>query len=135
MAKRKVSDKTARLLRKVKKTILSRPNQYRQDQWHCGTAMCIGGHIVMQAIPDVQAMAEGDDYWPSIHGCRLEEGWEELALRILGVDPFDYTSLFAQFPEDEWPEPFCSDWDKAVSRKDRAEVAARRIDHFIATGE
>lgn len=132
-----IPEKAAKLLRRVKREILAKPNSYRQDVWNCGSAACIAGHAIALTIPSVRPLKDEDgDTYPSIDGCKLNEDWEDLANRVLGLD-YDHFdgSLFTADPELDWPEPFAEEWRKAASREDKAKIAARRIDHFIHSGE
>lgn len=137
-----------KLLRKIQKHILAEPKRYEQnvtitygipgeeivaDESNpepellkaggfapCGTAACIGG-------------------WGQLLGMKRPSktfNWEQ-ARRALGLDHSQAAKLFAySFETDEihsWPEKFRLAYAKAKTQRQKARVAVRRIDHFIAT--
>lgn len=139
----RVKPRVAKLLQDVKRQILRDPNSYNQGSWHCGTAMCIAGHVCFQSGLVDGTQKQGSAIWPTLHGICLGEDdkWEELAMRALGLDPDDFTSLFDGDGE-QWPEPYGARWRQAEDtlkgaalRKAVAKIAADRIDYFIRTGE
>lgn len=130
-----VSLKAAKLLLKIKRHILAHPDTYRQDEWHCGTAACIAGHAaLLSGLADSVAIDLDGAARPVRNGRILNEDWEDLGYEALGRRASN-SSLFSGSPVFSWPEPFNTDWKQANTRKARAQVAARRIDYFIRTGE
>jgi hypothetical protein len=140
MAKKNfVGAKGARLLRRVAKHILAEPRRYNQndiisrgqpgepyiDDLHtfpkCGTVACIGGWInilTMKRLP-----SETD-----LHKRHLA--------RVLGVPRKNLAHLVAGIDAwDGWPQELNNAYDAASTPRERAKVAAARIEHFIKTGE
>lgn len=125
------------LLQKIKRRILRRPDTFRMDHWNCGTAACIAGHacamngqVVDRRGWVYNSLAEAKKVFPRRTPIDAE------ATRHLGITFSQFRSLCewdsdAQVPY--WPEPFRSRFKKARLRKDRAKIAADRIDRFIAT--
>ena len=142
-----VSSKGLRLLRKVKAAILANPRAYRQDQWHCGTAMCIAGHICFMSGQVVGAekrnitglFGDVEKAWVPV----LADGtvvsmanWERIAVNEIapiGAGYIACENLFSHAAA--WPEPFASEFRRARTYAARADVAARRIEHYITEGE
>jgi hypothetical protein len=142
-----VSKKAASILRRAKDSILKQPEKYDQGNF-CGTAFCIAGHIIAN---------EKSDQWKTILKSYRQE--RLLTLKELGIESKPYlqyellsggftTSILAQkilgeniyiyslFDDaNKWPDPFAEEFYRAITDKERAEVAARRIEHFIETGE
>jgi hypothetical protein len=54
------------------------------------------------------------------------------AAKILNI-PHQVTDLL--FYKFEWPAYYIREWNKAKSIKKRAEIAVKRIEHFIRKGE
>lgn len=114
------------LLLKVKEAILADPKTYDQENW-CGTACCIAGHAVAIAQPSLYLGARDG----MGGGAAIVYDAANLALDLYG---YEFDKLCAS--GDNWPEPFASEYCEADAAGDagqRAAVAARRIDHFIAT--
>ena len=109
------------LLREVKAHILADPDSFRMDQWSCGTAHCIAGWaLLLSGVPiDVEAGLTVSDEFPSI-----------VAREVLQIDGKQGHRLFH---EPAWPIDFFERHFNARTRRKRAEIAAKRIDHFIAT--
>lgn len=115
------------LLLKVKSAILAEPLKFDMTDWFtpdsespCGTAACIAGHAVAISI-GAASLNEGQRYWvdelvsiAEILGCH----WEQ-------KDRLCYVP--------QWPLNFQSRYQFADSRQERANIAADRIDFFIAT--
>jgi hypothetical protein len=125
------------LLKKVKEYITAHPNRFVMDNFlikqregetifdaddgkevkfdQCGTAACIAGWTCLIAT-------EG----------KVREGTniQRKAGRLLGISPGKQDNLFFTC---NWPEHFVSQYLKAATQSSRAKIAARRIDHFIAT--
>lgn len=132
-----ITDEGVKRLRQVKKLILMTPGLYNQKYWCCGTALCIAGHAAMMADPDME-LACPDPSFPTIMAPLNEDGyadhaeWKVRGRAALGIADGQERRLF-DHPED-WPYPFCVDYDNAGTPAERAKVAARRIEHFIKTG-
>ena len=60
----------------------------------------------------------------------------EIARKALGIKDTDDPNLLRDlFFFTHWPEPFCEDYGKAKDNPHaRAQIAAKRIKHFIDTG-
>lgn len=101
------------LLLKVKEQILKEPPLFDMTTWSaktpCGTSHCIGGWAL--------SLYEGVD---------KNIPYEE-ALEIA------WTEAGRLFYKDSWPDGLRTDYYLASTDDQRAEVAARRIDLFIAT--
>lgn len=137
-----ISDEGIKILRRAKRAILADPQSYRQDEWHCGTAMCIAGHVCFQSGRVLTSKVDGSYFVNKVHVPVFTTGrvgtlrdWEDVAVAALGSSIEHTESLFDGSPSREWPEPFGSEFENARTLKARAEVAARRIEHFIKTGE
>lgn len=127
------------ILRQVQKRIANDPNSYRQDEWHCGTAACIAGHICMTRKDATIVKSEfNSGYELRING--VGRPFMMTAAETLGVDVNALSSLFSgspsesEYPYEQWPQPFADEWRRARTRAAKAAVAVRRIDHFIETG-
>jgi len=131
------------LLLKVKEKILAEPSQFVMSAWftdqsrldiirtndlhrtiaNCGTAACIAGWIV--------TLSRGET--PSIAYKVASESFSSVrshAAVLLGVSKEETDSLFGlQY----WPQEFWVKWKAAKTIKQRAKVAADRIDNFILT--
>lgn len=128
-----LSKETVKKLRIVEKAILAQPQFYEQGAWvseisSCGTTCCIAGWVDFifngKKVHEERAkrlkeafLFEAEDEWTSVarEGLGLDGGWRLFADSI------------------EWPEPFCNGYEDAKTPKQRAKVAAARIEHFIAT--
>jgi len=122
---------TISLLRRVKRKILSKPKSFDMDSWaspdsnvECGTTGCIAGWVVMLTHPDVQEQVKHYDDG-------LVE-WENRAIKELRISQTQAHSLFH---DEDWPERYKEKFYDAFSAKERARVAANRIEHFIRTGK
>lgn len=111
-----------KLLRKIKKHILEEPKRLRMWGWvsksrrsPCGTAACIGGWAVILSGKYSQEM-NSDDI-------------RKKAQRLLGFRGMKAARLFGP---DFWPDQFHAGIS-GNGKKRTAEVAAKRIEHFIKT--
>lgn len=121
------------LLREIAEVIMSKPNHFNMNSWHCDTQHCIGGWAqVLSNAPqtkDPEAMANllGIEFVRETDRDIVDEG------DIHAAEGCQAGRLFYQ---ENWPEEFivCGDDDcpDHPYRSD-AEAAAHRIDHFIAT--
>ncbi len=120
------------LLRKVKRKILSKPKSFDMNFWasrdsraECGTVGCIAGWVLMLSRPRFQESVRAGVY----NALRLD--WKMEAARELGIEDDQASPLFF---EEFWPTRYINKFSKARSNKQRARVAANRIEHFIKTG-
>lgn len=131
-----------KLLKEIKEWLLSHPSKYNQDTWvnskgidkkrfegdytgeACGTACCIGG----AAIVISGKYGTWDKVARDIYDARIRA--YDTASKLLGLDQYQSHRLFYK---DAWPVEFFRAYVDAKGPKERAEVAARRIDHFIDT--
>ncbi len=136
------------LLRHVQEKIKAEPDLYDQGTWatqcalpdpgrrvDCGTACCIAGHLV-QEDPSFKGFLYNMGS-PNAYTFRDKRGVEQnimgfAATMLQGVE--SVFTLFSGAPEDSWPEPFRSQWIRAVTPRMKAVVACAMIDHVIATG-
>jgi hypothetical protein len=111
-----------RLLRKVQKQILAQPEAfdmtYVTNREDCGTVCCIAGWTcVLVGVPENRASMD-------------------VAQEILDLNTAQASRLFTT-SEHEWRERWPKRFDRAYYRandaKQKARIAARRIDHFIKT--
>lgn len=114
------------LLRKVQSAILAEPEKFdmsaffrKAEKPECGTTACIGGWAIALSknrMPSISMdnSSTNDDRAERLLGLSCEQGW---------------TLLYDRW----WPEPFRKQYKKAQTAKQRAEIAAKRIGHFIAT--
>lgn len=135
-----------RLLRSIQRAILKEPKQFQMDAWfatqdtdpswydpdmpakipNCGTAACIGGWAIALTLkknPD-KARSYTD---------RRTMGTFNRAQKVLGLEGNMASRLFI---EDNWPDPYKKLYNRYTEKKQwkrRAQVAVRRIDHFIKT--
>jgi len=130
---KKLRKKAILLLRRVKAKILKNPTAFGMDLWarrsgraECGTIGCIAGWVLMLSRPGLQ---ESVRY--GFHKT-FDLDWKEEATRELGITDNQPFSLFF---EEFWPTRYASKFSKARSNKQRARVAANRIEHFIRTGK
>lgn len=111
------------LLLQVKEKILQEPENFGMRCWDgenslgekCGTAHCIGGWGMF------------------LLGCPCNWSIEQLR-KAFNVP--DGTGIDRLFVVDRWPQQFREAYDAARENKDLrvcAKIAAKRIDHFIAT--
>lgn len=131
------------LLEQIKARILAEPDAFRMDTWSCGTAHCIAGWAL---VLNNLSIANPDDHAVNQ---RLTDGRRPIAVAatLLGLDggeegEWDETEAVRLFCTYAWPERFEDRYDESYDdgpddlpsrRRARAEIAAERIDHFIAT--
>lgn len=128
-----------KLLRQVKKHILKNPARLYMDEgiligepgdqlsdWRtsrrfaeCGTAACIAGWACVLSGSDPKRLVNSP--WVTI---------SRKAKKLLGIKG-DPNFLFY---ENQWPAKFADAFECATTAEDEAQVAAKRIDHFIRTG-
>jgi hypothetical protein len=103
-------------LARVRARILRAPTRYDQQR----TQTCIGAKLAV--VLELQR-DEWMPFWVLRHRAehRLGLAHNKLANLTAGVD--------------FWPRGFADRWWLAENARDRARVAADRIDHFVQTGE
>lgn len=111
------------LLREVKAAILAQPDAFRMDTWSCGTAHCIAGWALL--LRDIPLVADG---WLTAS----EEPTGDVAQELLEITRLQRYALFSNH---RWPYSFQRRYLCAETHRERAQVAAERIDHFLKTGE
>ena len=128
------------LLLRVRAAILAEPEKFdmsdyfkKSDSSPCGTAACIAGWSIAISkrwkrlsngypLYSTDTTTLGLSHWPA---------WLE-AVKLLKINDEQAGKLFMAHA---WPEPFRSSFALRKTNKHKARIAARRIDHFIATGE
>ena len=133
-----------KLLREVEKRILAEPRRFDmmtfgdkldkeaiealgEEAPPCGTVACIAGHVDWMTHPRLFAASVAlGDYDDSI----VERAAKELGL---GFEPSQDTNAGRLFFDNEWPEKFQAALAEAKTPLQRAEVAVKRIEHFIKT--
>ncbi len=134
-----VSPKVARMLRKVIAHILDEPLRYDQDEVlvyqepgesffytiigerkvpQCGTIGCLAGWVTALSLSKKKA-EEVDPI--------------KFAANKLGLSGYQRNSLFGGVFS--WPEQFADAYHRAKTPLQVARVAAKRVEHFIKTGE
>lgn len=114
------------LLRKVQERIKAEPHLFQMPKlFHetdCGTACCIWGWAMA-----IEGIASDNHEFYSRTTPTAE--------RLFDISDDQVSPLIQS---DEWPQPFWSEFIEAEEANDKiaqAEIACRRIDHFIKTGE
>ena len=133
-----------KLLREVEKRILAEPRRFDMMTFGtklnkrtiralgkqappCGTVACIAGHVDWMAHPRLFAASVAlGDYDDSI----VKRAAKELGL---GFELSQDTNAGRLFFDNEWPEKFQAALAEAKTPLQRAEVAVKRIEHFIKT--
>lgn len=110
------------LLNQIKEKILQYPDTFNMAWWKlygegCNTTMCIAGHALCLINAPL-------NHWgfPACYATEALELTEEQANRLF------YSSA--------WPMPYLKAYNRYALERDprmAAKVAAKRIDHFIAT--
>jgi hypothetical protein len=123
-----------KLLRRVKKHILELPNRFIMGDWiekldpgtvvkdyeakvtvpACGTVACLAGWTYL--------LAKGKEI-----DCPRDEAEE-----LLGITHDEGRELFYT---DDWPADLAEDFESSSDPQERAEIAGKRIDRFIAEHE
>lgn len=132
-----LSDKSIDLLRQVKRAILAQPNFYAQNRWvssvnSCGTTCCIAGwaDFVVNGKAAHNKRAK-KLIVPTGQQWKVADEWLEIAAEALGIT-LDESERLCE-GSSEWPEDLAGAYAEAATAKERAKVAAARIEHFIAT--
>lgn len=127
------------LLQQIKARILAEPDAFRMDTWSCGTAHCIAGWACALVGDPVDATAHSLPMYQTTASGRYPP---EVAAEALELGPYvrdDICLSDSLFMDSEWPDEFLDafveveDIHTPEARRQRAEIAAARIDHFIAT--
>src|SRR5678816_1005791 len=124
------------LFQKVITKLQTAPEAYDQttavedsNEAPCGTAACIGGWA---DILSASTIAETQQ--------RMRRVSLDRAADSLGLDGADWSGeftteraiLFDGGPGQSWPEPYCDQWKRARTLKQRARVAVRYLKHIVA---
>lgn len=101
----------------------------------CGTTCCIGGwyafkHPKVKQARKNEGYSDGSGYTPDMLVYDLVNGlkYNHEGYRFNG----NIRRLVCNF---EWPEPFRTEFSTTTDKRLQARIAARRITHFIKTGE
>jgi hypothetical protein len=139
-----------KLLKQVRDAILKYPDQFEMRTWfsnlnevempasRCGTAACIAGWAVTLDNKDFKGKPSLACDW--IDDDDRDVGVLGLAQKVLGITKKQAINLFL---DENWPRKFRNEYgclinenyEGKVTTKQFAEVAARRINHFIKTGK
>lgn len=137
-AKRKAEDKPPLnfpLWVKVRNRIAAVPESYHQGEWKaksseapCGTKACLAGEAIICSERSPKA------------GLKLlwqknKRSIPNMAIALLGLEPYNEVQIFSGYPLGDWVEPFGSEWADAKTSKAQARVAVRYLTHVIRTGE
>lgn len=131
-----------RLLRKIKRTILKRPDQFEMDAWFseqlvlghteqckpaggCGYAACIAGWAIVLSDKRSNKINVAKHYSELVH---YNNDIFERARKLLGLTCGQANFLFLEW---RWPSDFKYPYRKSMSPLGRARIAAKMIDHFI----
>ena len=135
-----------KLLREVEKRILAEPRRFDmmtfgdkldkeaiealgEEAPPCGTVACIAGHVDWMTHPRLFAASVAIDRFARDDSI-AERAAKELGL---GFELSQDTYAGRLFFDDEWPKKFQAAFSKAKTPLQRAEVAVKRIEHFIKT--
>jgi hypothetical protein len=106
------------LLLEVKEQILQHPDEFNMNIWLCDTTACIGGWALLLANKKT-----GPKQYMDIWGKGIPED-------VLGLNLNQSNILFY---ERFWPHEIRLAFENATTCQQRAKIAAKRIDLFIAT--
>lgn len=120
------------LLRAIQARILAEPDAFRMDTWSCGTAHCIAGWAL--TLNGLKIANPGE-----VSGRQTVMGG--LSPLAVAATLLELTSWASGLPSgsselffvEEWPRTFREAFETSTSRREKARIAAARIDHFIAT--
>jgi hypothetical protein len=125
-----------KLLRKVKEHILAEPNRLQMEEW---IERSEPGKFIYDYDAEVTVPACGTTACIAGWTCLLEKGMEfdapdcdripEEASKLLGVTEEETSGLFYV---NEWPRGIGKRFEESQDIHERASLAARRIDQFIA---
>lgn len=126
------------MLKKIKEQILSEPENFIMEVFHCDTAFCIAGWA---CVIDRKEKLDID------FGCFFYGFWDSCGAKILEISEEPETG-YARYKESQvdrlfylggWPKQFhdqymeLQDSDDEYKHQKLAAIACARIDHFIAT--
>jgi len=135
-------------LRKVRATILSKPQYFDMSDWGrydeevCGTVCCIGGYAALDArmvrikkireewgvFSSLEVTEKGRKATADENDC-AGKAWLDPVYRVsLGLTVEESERLFL---DENWPSVFKRPFQNSESRRERARIAAKRITHFI----
>lgn len=146
------------MLRMIQRQIRQHPSSYRQDDWHCGTAMCVAGHAAMLAglvtKTRIQRIGGEKVVQPVVKPmlaavvnrlcadakeaprCEVFDtsgpAWAALGAVALGIGVRSADRLFSH--PSYWPPEYAAAYNQARTRRAKAKAACARIDYFIQTG-
>jgi hypothetical protein len=106
------------LLLEVKEQILQHPDEFNMNIWLCDTMACIGGWALLLANKKT-----GPKQYMDIWGKGIPDD-------VLGLTQDQGYNLFY---ETLWPHEIRLAFVNATTSQQRAKIAAKRIDLFIAT--
>lgn len=139
-----------KLLRKVKNHILKYPEAFDMsiyaqgtefDVKHpCGTTACIAGWTCVlekdsMPLKEQFKMLNDIKTQEKYESLNLDFEWSRNARKLLGITPKQGEELF---DTGSWPDEYAypkGELFSYLSPRKQAEVAAKRIEHFIKTGE
>lgn len=136
---RNLSKKTIQKIRKMIAAVLAEPELYNQNTFGeklcktngaatCGTTCCAAGWAVWlkdRSLYDKLMTKELK---------KQSVPWVPEALKALGLEVIDgYNTDILFGAAEEWPYPFCDQYDNATTDKGRARAFANRWRHFIKT--
>lgn len=120
-------------LEAIKDHIRAHPESFDMDIYHndCGTVGCLAGHAIFMFGDKEAFLAKRERLIKEDDKKAYYKLPAKLAEDILDLTHKEGLHLFI---EEEWPEGFREEYyDAFRDTKERAEIAIRRIDHFIAT--
>lgn len=133
-----LSKNSIKLLRQVKRAILANPDFYYQNRWvsdisPCGTTCCIAGWADFVVNGKEAHTARAKELFVGPWEQWKHAGkWMRVAAEALDITPEEAERLTEG--SSDWPQHLREEYGAAPSNKKRAVVAAKRIEHFIATG-
>ena len=108
----------------VMHSYFSKLNSLEKPATGCGTASCIAGWVIANEYKDKTLKEVASDDW------RILIEPSHRAVQILDIN---YPESYRLFNLSNWPAEFQEAWDAAKTAKQKAKVAAERIDFFIKT--
>lgn len=146
--KKQLSQKTIRILRKIKEMILEKPERFDMDSWlqidnkvaPCGTAACIGGYAVMVTNPKLKKLGwkrTGHSiakFGVCLYSTRRAVGFSDDVAGVTLSRRLFYTANMSTVDENHWPHDLSAAYHTAFNAgryRLAAEIACIRIDRFI----
>ncbi len=115
-------------MRAVQKAILAEPEHFDMEEFFkesdCGTFACIAGFAVAVERRQLVAKFNLKNFYVS------GKTTSEYAIEFLELD---YKESGYLFHDMGWPQQFRDRYRKAITAKERAQIAVDRIEHFIKT--